>query len=233
MLIKAYISGILQTASLLLRKSTPFSRSRQHPKMNNHTLGPNKELGLNCQRVKKTCFQASCSFCQLRTLPSLSLSDVPFPALLSTLIKSRCQAKPATLLIPIDLFLLFLLVEGFTVLGTRFTRFTSWTINQNVWLLGCVCKTCKNWDNCCCSTRLVAPTKKNLEREKGHIATLNNISKQSSICQDQPTALNQRGGIICEFWARKKHGSVTLRIPKMREANNIIYKLGTKVAPFP
>jgi hypothetical protein len=125
MLIKAYISGILQTASLLLRKSTPFSRSRQHPKMNNHTLGPNKELGLNCQRVKKTCFQASCSFCQLRTLPSLSLSDVPFPALLSTLIKSRCQAKPATLLIPIDLFLLFLLVEGFTVLGTRFTRFTS------------------------------------------------------------------------------------------------------------
>ena len=38
------------------------------------------------------------------------------------------------------------------------------------------------------------------------IAALNQISKQSSICQDQPTAINYRGGIICEFWAHKKHG---------------------------
>ena len=36
---------------------------------------------------------------------------VPFPALLSTLIRRRFQVKPATLLIPIDNFL-FLLVEG-------------------------------------------------------------------------------------------------------------------------
>jgi hypothetical protein len=34
-----------------------------------------------------------------RTVP---LDDVPFPVLLSTLIRSRFQAKPATLLIPID-----------------------------------------------------------------------------------------------------------------------------------
>jgi len=37
---------------------------------------------------------------------------VPFPALISTLIRRRLQVKPATLLIPIDLFS-FLLVEEF------------------------------------------------------------------------------------------------------------------------
>ena len=50
-------------------------------------------------------------------LPNSSIPDVPFPALLSTLIRERFQVKPATLLIPIDLFLL-LLVEGFY--GTRY-----------------------------------------------------------------------------------------------------------------
>ena len=55
-------------------------------------------------------FQASC-------LPNLIIPDVPFPALLSTLILRRFQVKPATLLIPIDLFL-FLLVEEFY--GTRY-----------------------------------------------------------------------------------------------------------------
>ena len=35
-------------------------------------------------------------------------------------------------------------------------------------LLGCVNKTCTNCDNCCCSSRLVAPTKETLERVKGH-----------------------------------------------------------------
>ena len=28
----------------------------------------------------------------------------------------------------------------------RFTRFTGWAVRHNVRLLGCVCKTCKNWD---------------------------------------------------------------------------------------
>jgi hypothetical protein len=38
---------------------------------------------------------------------SMFIPDVPFPALLSTLIRRRFQVKPATLLIPIDpLFLL-------------------------------------------------------------------------------------------------------------------------------
>ena len=59
---------------------------------------------------------------------------------------------------------------------------------------------CKNCDNCCCSTY------KNIigKRKKG---TLNKVSKQLSICQDQPTAIIIRGriisgvisGIICEF----------------------------------
>ena len=39
---------------------------------------------------------------QLRQDLDLSIPDVPFPVLLSTLIRSRFQAKPATLLIPID-----------------------------------------------------------------------------------------------------------------------------------
>jgi len=43
------------------------------------------------------------SMCTLWTfLLNLSIPDVPFPLLLSTLIRSRFQAKPATLLIPID-----------------------------------------------------------------------------------------------------------------------------------
>jgi hypothetical protein len=35
------------------------------------------------------------------TLPNLFIPDVPFPALSSTMIKSRLQVKPATLLIDI------------------------------------------------------------------------------------------------------------------------------------
>ena len=62
---------------------------------NSHTLKPFKELGLDSQRGKK---HAS-SF--VYTL-LLSIPDVPFPILLSTLIRSRFQAKPATLLIPIN-----------------------------------------------------------------------------------------------------------------------------------
>ena len=50
------------------------------------------------------------------TLPNLSIPDVPFPALLLTLIRRRFQIKPATLLVPIDLF--FLLVEEFY--GTQY-----------------------------------------------------------------------------------------------------------------
>jgi hypothetical protein len=51
-------------------------------------------------------------------LPNLSIPDVPFPAaLLSTFTRRRFQVKPASLLIPIDLFL-FLLVEEFY--GTQY-----------------------------------------------------------------------------------------------------------------
>jgi hypothetical protein len=40
-------------------------------------------------------------------LPNLFIPDVPFPALFSTLVRRRFQVKPATLLIPIDLYLFF------------------------------------------------------------------------------------------------------------------------------
>jgi len=39
------------------------------------------------------------------TLPNLSIPDLPFPTLLSTLIRRRFQVKPVALLIPIDLFI--------------------------------------------------------------------------------------------------------------------------------
>ena len=45
-------------------------------------------------------------------LPNLFIPDVPFPALLSTLIRRRFQVKPVTLLIPIKLYF-FPLVEKF------------------------------------------------------------------------------------------------------------------------
>jgi hypothetical protein len=37
-------------------------------------------------------------------------------------------------------------------------RFTDKAISQNVRLVGCICKTCQNWDNCCCRIGLVAPS---------------------------------------------------------------------------
>jgi hypothetical protein len=41
----------------------------------------------------------------------LSIPDVPFPALLSTLFRRQFQVKPATLLIPVEL-VLFLFTGG-------------------------------------------------------------------------------------------------------------------------
>jgi hypothetical protein len=51
------------------------------------------------------------------TLRNLSIPDVPFPALLFTLIRKQFQVKPATHLNPIDRFL-FLFVEE--IYGTRY-----------------------------------------------------------------------------------------------------------------
>ena len=58
---------------------------------NTLTLKPFKELGLDSQRVKKLAskLQAPCALCELRSLLNLSIPDVPFPVLLSTLIRSR------------------------------------------------------------------------------------------------------------------------------------------------
>jgi len=60
------------------------------------------------------------------TLPNLSIPDVPFPALLSTLIRRRFQVKPATHLIPIDLFR-FPLVDEFY--GTQY-QIGSFSLNN-------------------------------------------------------------------------------------------------------
>ena len=50
-------------------------------------------------------------------LPNLSIPDVPFPVLLSNLIRSRFQAKPATLVIPFWFFSFLLMEELY---GTRY-----------------------------------------------------------------------------------------------------------------
>jgi hypothetical protein len=81
-----------------------------------HTLEPCKELGLGSQRAKK--FASKLHFrIMSTTLPNLSISSAPFPVPLPTLIRSRFQVKPATLLIPVDLFLI-LLVEK--LYGTQY-----------------------------------------------------------------------------------------------------------------
>jgi hypothetical protein len=54
-------------------------------------------MGLNSQRVKKI---ASKLHVLSNTLPNLSIPYVPFPALLSNLIRRRFQVTPAILLIP-------------------------------------------------------------------------------------------------------------------------------------
>jgi hypothetical protein len=62
-----------------------------------HTLKPFKELGLDRQRVKKLASKLHVHFVNF----AAALVHT-FPVLLSTLIRSRFQTKPATLLIPID-----------------------------------------------------------------------------------------------------------------------------------
>jgi hypothetical protein len=64
------------------------------PKKKNHTLEPFKDL--NFQRNLLSNFMFILSI----MLPNLSIPDVYFPVLLSTLIRNRFQVKPATLLTP-------------------------------------------------------------------------------------------------------------------------------------
>ena len=75
--------------------------------------------------------------------------------------------------------------------GTEFTEFTDKAISQNVRLLGCV-KMCKNCDNCCCSTRLIAPTKTPMEREKRHNAVCNIAALHKTIKNNQASARTKR-----------------------------------------
>ena len=74
---------------------------------NTHTLKPFKELGLDSRRVKKLASKLHVHSVNF----AATILDVPFPVLLSTLIRSRFQAKPATLLIPIVLSFPFAVEE--------------------------------------------------------------------------------------------------------------------------
>jgi hypothetical protein len=76
---------------------------------NTYTLKPFKEPGLDSQRVKKLASKLHVH--SVNFAANLSIPDVPFPVLLSTLTRSRFQAKPATLLIPIDFSFLFAVEE--------------------------------------------------------------------------------------------------------------------------
>jgi transcriptional regulator of met regulon len=67
---------------------------------NTHTLKPFKELGLDSQRVKKLASKLPVHFVNFAA--NLVHTRRALSILLSILIRSRFQAKPATLLIPID-----------------------------------------------------------------------------------------------------------------------------------
>jgi len=67
---------------------------------NTHTLKPFKELGLDSQRVKKLASKLHVH--SVNFAAKFVHTRRAFPVLLSTLSRSRFQAKPATLLIPID-----------------------------------------------------------------------------------------------------------------------------------
>jgi len=75
-----------------------------------------KDLGLDFQRIRNLL--PSFMFILSIMLPNLSIPDLPFPALSSTLVGSRFQVKSATLLDPINLFLVPL-VEEFIPPGTK------------------------------------------------------------------------------------------------------------------
>jgi hypothetical protein len=67
---------------------------------NTHTLKPFKELGLDSQRVKKLAFKLHVHSVNLAA--KLVHTRRALSSMLTNLIRSRFQAKPATLLIPID-----------------------------------------------------------------------------------------------------------------------------------
>ena len=85
-------------------------------------MKPFKELSLDSQRVKKLASKLHVHSVNFAAKP-VHTRQVPFLVLLSTLIRSRFQAKPATLLIPIDFSLPFLQWRSFTVLGSKVVPF--------------------------------------------------------------------------------------------------------------
>jgi len=87
---------------------------------NTRTLKPFKELGLDSQRVKKLASKLHVH--SVNFAAKLVHTRRALPVLLSTLIRSRFQAKLATLLIPIDFFS-FSRWRSFTVTGTKVAPF--------------------------------------------------------------------------------------------------------------
>ena len=84
----------------------------------NHTLEPLKELGLDSHKDLRNLL-SSFMFILSISLQNLFIPDVPFPALLLTLIRRRFQVKPATLLTPINIVFSFAWWSSFTVPGTK------------------------------------------------------------------------------------------------------------------
>ena len=91
---------------------------------NTHSLEPFKELGPNLKELRNLLPNSVCILSS--TLPNLSIPGVHFPVLLSTVIRSHSQVKPATLLTPIDLFLILLVDELY---GTRYQSGSFSSIN--------------------------------------------------------------------------------------------------------
>jgi len=87
---------------------------------NNHTLEPLKSWVLILKELRNSL--PSFMFILSITLPNLFIPDMPFLALLSTLIRRRFQVKPGTPLIIIDIFVL-LWWRSFTVPNTKVAPF--------------------------------------------------------------------------------------------------------------
>ena len=98
----------------------------------------------------------------------------------------------------------------------EFYRVTDKAISQNVQLLGCVCKTRKNWDICCCSTKFVAPTKKTWKGEKDTTLQhwINSVKNLASARTSRPLKSERGDHHLCVLgtWTSCCWTSVTLRI---------------------
>jgi len=86
-----------------------------------HPLELFKELGLDSQRAQKSA--SNFLYILSTPLPNLSIPGAYFPVLLSALIRSRFQVKPAILLVPSPTVSFSMWWRSFTVPGTKVAPF--------------------------------------------------------------------------------------------------------------